>query len=519
MNRIFIILIALAALFGNALAQQTVKGVVFIDADKNGSFDVGEMGVPDVCISNGIDVTQTDATGRWALPVDDDTGIFVVKPSGYAVPVNNTQIPQYSYLHKPNGSPQLTVPGVPATGPLPESIDFPLYPADESGPFSALLFGDPQARGSKEVNFISRDVVQECIGTDAVFGISLGDMVADDPSLFKEISESIAQIGIPWYNIFGNHDHNRAAKEDEYKDETFERFFGPSTFAFEYGQSVFIGFKNIFYQPNGKYKSRFTMEQIAFVRNYLQSVPKEKLIVLMMHAPILRSENREEIYALIKDRPHTLSISGHTHQMAHVFIDENMGWPGKEPHHHFINATVSGSWWCGMYDELGIPHATMNDGAPNGYSIVTFDGNEYSIRFKAARKPADYQMNIYVLDDILQSQADTTKVLVNVFAGSERSKVEMQFGADGKWITMQQVFVRDPACLRMHQLAPYLDMEKDGVTLDMVFGWRMDFPSKSRHIWQGALPLNPPKGTHTITIRTTDTFGRRWTAHRIVRIR
>jgi hypothetical protein len=61
----------------------------------------------------------------------------------------------------------------------------------------------------KEVNYVSHDVVEECIGTTAVFGVTLGDIVADDPALFEEVSQSIAQIGIPWNYVFGNHDHNR----------------------------------------------------------------------------------------------------------------------------------------------------------------------------------------------------------------------------------------------------------------------------------------------------------------------
>ena len=518
MKKSYLRILIILVLFSNSFSQTTATGTVFLDENKNGIFDLDEKGLSNISVSNGLDVVKTDNGGKWSLSVGDDTGIFVIKPSGFSVPVNDAQIPQYFYLHKPNGSPTLDVPGVEPTGTLPQAIDFPLVPQNESEAISALFFGDPQARGLKEVNFIARDVVQECIGTDAKFGVSLGDIVADDPALFKEISESVAQIGIPWYNIFGNHDHNRAAKDDKYKDETFERFFGPSTFAFEYGQTVFIGFKNIYYQPDGKYKAHFTDEQIAFARNYLKFVHKNKLVVLMMHAPILYTNNRDKIYQLLKDYPYTLSISGHTHQMAHVFIDEKMDWLGDDQHHHFINATVSGSWWCGMYDEMGIPHATMNDGGPNGYSIITFDGNQYSIRFKAARRPVDYQMNIYVPDEIAQADVDTTKILINVFAGSERSKVEMKFGKNGEWTVLEQTIARDPACLKMHKLGPYLDLELDGKKLDEVLGWKMDFPSKSRHMWMGKLPSNPPKGAHTITVKTTDMFGQIWTDYRIIRI-
>ena len=38
-------------------------------------------------------------------------------------------------------------------------------------------------------------------------------------------------------------------------------------------------------------------------------------------------------------------------------------------------------------DERGIPHTTMRDGAPNGYSIITFDGAKATFDFKASRFP------------------------------------------------------------------------------------------------------------------------------------
>lgn len=511
-------LAALAVL--SASAGEMATGHAFLDTNGNGVRDTGERGVAGVCVSNGEHVVQTDGEGRWTLPVMPDTAIFAIKPSGYRLPVDGAQIPRHYYLHYPEGSPALEVPGIAPSGPLPASIDFALQKQPETGPFKGLFFGDTQARGLREVNFITHDVVEECIGTDALFGVSLGDIVADDPALFSEISESIAQIGIPWYNVFGNHDNNRAAAEHKYTDDTFERFFGPSTYAFEYGEVVFIPLNNIYFPPGEKgYTAAFTEQQLAFVKNYLAFVPKEKLVVLMMHVPIVRCEKRDEMLALLSDRPNTLSIAAHTHTQIHAFLDAESGWNGGGVHHHFINATVSGSWWCGSFDERGIPHATMNDGAPNGYSIITFDGNRYSIEFKAASRPADYQMNIYLADDVPEAAVADTEVLVNVFAGSEKSTVAMRVGESETWLPMEYTITIDPECLRMHEQSPYLDMESDGKKLDTVFGWKMDYPSKSRHMWKATLPAGLPTGTHTLTVRSTDMFGQVHTGRRIFRVR
>jgi C terminal of Calcineurin-like phosphoesterase/N terminal of Calcineurin-like phosphoesterase/Calcineurin-like phosphoesterase len=495
--------------------SQLASGYVFNDLNLNNIKDITEEGIPGICVSNGSDVIQTDSEGKWELKVTDDTGLFVIKPSNYSVPLSETMIPQYYYLHKPNGSPKLEKGGIKPTGKLPESIDFPLIFNKEAEKFSALFFGDTQASSPHEVNYINHDVVEELIGAEDKFGVVLGDIVGHDLDLFEGISQGISQIGIPWYYVFGNHDNNRDAMSNETRDETFEKYFGPSTYAFEYGQVVFIGFNTVHFDSLGKYKSRFSSKQIDFFENYINYVPEDKLIVLMMHIPIFRAENREQIFDVLKKRLHTFSVSGHVHDQINVFVDEKTGWKSDKPHHHLINATVCGSWWAGQIDETGIPHATMNDGAPNGYSIISFDGNQYSVKFKAARKPEDYQMNIYAPDKVAVTELDTTKVLVNVFGGSERSIVEMQVDEKGNWQNLVQTKVADPECVRMNKLNPIFKQKYNGIDIEEHLGWIMDKPHISYHIWEGHLPHNLSIGAHTIKVRTTDMYGQTWLDNRI----
>jgi hypothetical protein len=510
MFRLFASTLVALVLLTPAFAE-SASGFVFDDTNANGKREASEAGIPGICVSNGREVVQSDNAGAWSLPVKDDTILFVIKPSGWAVPVSTDQVPRFYYIHKPKGSPKLSVPGVAPTGPLPASIDFPLVRREEPDRFDVVYFGDPQARGLREVNFVVHDVVEELIGTHPAFGVTLGDIVADDVGLFDELTEAIAQIGVPWYNVFGNHDNNRDGVGDRYSDETFERAFGPTAYAFEYGQVVFITLDNIVMRPEGGYDRYVTADQYAFVRAYLDTVPREKLVVLQMHVPIPGCSDEERILELLADRPHAFSISGHAHEQMHFFLDEWNGWKGVTPtHHHLVNATVSGSWWCGNIDELGIPHATMNDGGPNGYSVVTFDGTDYRIRFKAARRPADYQMNIYLPSEMTALELEEAELLVNVFAGSERSRVEVRWDQEGPWMPLEQVRTIDPEILRMHNLNDARNEE--------VFGWKMDYPSKTSHMWRGSLPALEP-GTHTCTVRETDMFGEEHVDHRIVRVR
>ena len=505
----FGILLFVTFFSGNLFAQNnTVRGTVFVDSNKNGIFDAGEKGVENVCVTNGEKVVLTGENGSWQLETPANSTVFVIQPFGYRVPLNKYKIPQHYFPIQKRAE----------NSPL-QKINFPLIQQKEDTNFSVVFFGDPQARGIKEVNYVFHDVVEELIGTDAAFGVSLGDIVADDPELMDDISQGVAQIGIPWYNVFGNHDYDRHATTNEERDDTFERFFGPSTYAFEYGQVVFISLNNIYFNKEGKYYPHFTEKQLAFVNNYLQFVPENKLVVLMMHAPIVSCDNREKMYQIIQNRKHTFSISGHVHEQMNLFVNKEMGWGGNEPHHHLVNATVCGSWWCGLKDEQGIPHATMNDGAPNGYSIISFEGNQYSIRFKAARRPAGYQMNIYIPDEIAKNELDTIQVLVNVFAGSERSKVEMRVSQHDNWIVLDTVKTVDPACMEMYKQSAFLNKTVEGKPLDEVFGYAMDYPSICRHMWQGKLPGNLAQGTYTLTVKTTDMFHKTWTENRIFKVK
>ncbi len=497
-------------------ATTQATGIVYADANSNSKFDDGDRPLSDVRVSNGRDIVRTNADGKYELAVDNDDIIFVVKPKGYRTPLSEDNLPQFYYIHKPAGSPpDAKFKGVAPTGKLPASIDFPLYEQKEPEQFRAILFGDPQPRNQTEVDYIAHDVVEELVGSDASFGVTLGDIVFDDLDVFVPLNKTVALIGIPWYNVVGNHDINLDAKNDKENDETFESIYGPAYYSFDYGQVHFLVLDDIeWYHPTpggkGRYRGGLGDEQMTFIRNDLAIIPKEQLVVLLMHIPLVDVRDRTELYRLIEKRPFCVSVSGHTHHHEHRFITKEDGWKGPEPHHHIINVTVSGSWWSGVPDERGIPHTAMADGAPNGYSIISFDGTKYKLDFKAAGRSADYQMQIHAPEVITTDKLGETPIFVNVFNGSERSKVEMRVGRAGQWVAMQHTREVDP------QLKKVYDAEAK--VIGDPANWRkMSRPKASTHLWKSTLPA-ATVGTHLIEVRETDMNGRVTTSQRVVRI-
>ena len=212
-----------------ASAQQFAKGVVYEDSNKNGKKDRKERVLAQVGVSNGKEVVQTNSKGEYQLPVGEDNILFVIKPSGYMTPVDSNNLPQYYYIHNPKGAPDLKYKGVSATGPLPKSVDFPLYPVEEKDDYKILVFGDPQVYNMTQVDYLKRGVVAELKGVQGYeFGISLGDLVGNNPDLFNPYIEVMKEIGVPWYQVMGNHDVNYDVPNDQQSDYSFKAHFGPN---------------------------------------------------------------------------------------------------------------------------------------------------------------------------------------------------------------------------------------------------------------------------------------------------
>jgi hypothetical protein len=495
---------------------QMARGVVFIDANGNRQRDPDEKPLAGVKVSNGVDIVATDAEGKYALPVSDDAIVFVLKPRGYRTPLTKQNLPQFYYVHKPLGSPKTKFPGVAATGPLPASIDFPLTPQEEPDQFKAVLFGDTQPRDKREVEFITHDIIEPLIGTDAAFGVTLGDIVFDDLSVFEEMNQAVALIGIPWYNVIGNHDINYDARNRKQANETYERYFGPSYYSFDYGPTHFIVLDDIEWlyddgTKKGKYVGGIGPEQLAFVRRDLELIPADQMVVLMMHIPIIGVRDRHDLYRLIEQRPFCLSISGHTHHHEHRFLKQADGWMGPEPHHHIINVTACGSWWTGQPDERGIPHTMMADGAPNGHSILTFTGKKYTLDYVPAGRPRDYQMQIHLPETIPVGKLAETPLLVNIFNSSEKSTAEVRVG-DGPWTPLVLSPQPDPGFVATREREASILAERPKAFREL------PKPMLSPHLWSGPLPATLAEGTHAAEVRTTDMSGRTFTARRLFRV-
>jgi len=547
MNSTFPLVLLFTALLASAPALAvTARGTVFEDENGNGRLDAGEPGIADVRVSDGEDVVLSGGDGTYSLDIGEQAVIFITKPRGFATPVNGQQIPQFYYIHQPEGSPPgMRYPGVKPTGPLPERVNFPLIRRDEPSRFEALLFSDTQPQTAAEVDYIRDDVIPELIGSDAVFGMTMGDVLFDDLSLFPRYNAVIARIGIPWYNVPGNHELNFEAADDRHSLETFKRYFGPPYYAFEYGDALFVVLDNIEYQGNGEadpgdvrgsggYIANFGRRQLAWLAQELEHVPEQRLIFLAMHAPLetymgeapgITTADRRELFRLLSGRPNLYAVAGHTHTTEHHYFDADDGFRGPGEFHHHVLATVSGSWWSGPFDPRGIPTTDQRDGTPNGYHVLAVDGTEATVRYQAAGYPQDHQLRIvfdvahhglgadglrdYRTGELFDGRfgvdyVPAAALLVNLFDGGPKSVVEFRID-DGPYRLMQRVNRADP-----YMLETFLRND------DTVKSWLQATPSS--HLWSADVPDDLGPGTYTVSVRATDEFGREHHGHRIMEI-
>ncbi|MGF1669599.1 MAG: calcineurin-like phosphoesterase C-terminal domain-containing protein [Balneolaceae bacterium] len=519
-SRLTILLIVFTCFNIPLQAQQFARGIVFEDRNGNGVQDSGEPGIAGVMVSNQIDVTVTDENGRYRLPLDGNGIVFATKPSGYNFPLNNLNIPQFYYVHRPDGSPDLEYDGVEPTGPLPESLNFGFQPSETKNEFTVITFGDPQPRNDRELSFYRDKIVSELAETRSEMVLVLGDIMYDNLALFERYNRLMATLDRPVFNVYGNHDMNFDADGNDYARETFHRHYGPSYYSFDVGDVHFIILDNIDYlgyndEGQPQYRGNINDRQINWLEQNLAHVDTGKRIVLSAHIPlftpgledldVVNTANRRELIRLLEPFDHVLFLSGHMHTNFHNFLGREFGRDNPTPIHQIISSAASGSWWGGPPDKQGIPAATQRDGTPNGYHFIHFKGITYSEIYKAAGHDPSYQMRIESPPAEIMYDNMIHKLLVNIFNGSEHNEVKYQIN-NSDWMEMKRLNLA---------VSPFFQNLR-AMYDDTFAGWIQ--PVQTTHIWQAGLGEVLKPGAHRITVWTRDMYGNEFTQSKIVEV-
>ena len=417
--------------------------MVYEDRNRNGKRDPLERGVAGVPVSNGKEVVVTDPEGNFRIPEEyyrSDMNIFVSKPACYDVPVDGNYVPQFSYIHKEFGSAkELVFGGLPATGPLPDLLEFGLWPGECKEEFKVAVSGDPQPYSNIEIGYVRDTLAKELADRRDIEAVIVeGDVMGDDMGLLPRFLNNLGAAKASQYLVVGNHDLDFDADSDADSSDTFRRIWGPNYYSFDIGKVHFVTLDNTYYpcmaeDPEGNaderwdfcdggktYNGRIPEIQLEWLENDLAHVPEDHLIVISYHIPTVSfidqyaykhsEDNARRLYEILgyrlrfdgtwrEGRP-ALALSGHTHTNEQLRPGELYeGW--TETSHNFrmpfpqiVAGAAAGSWWSGDLNDDLIPESYQRLGSPKGYYILSFDGNEYRDEFKASGKAKSRQMSL-----------------------------------------------------------------------------------------------------------------------------
>ncbi|HEY4559643.1 MAG TPA: metallophosphoesterase N-terminal domain-containing protein, partial [Lysobacter sp.] len=328
------ILVALClALAAGAVQAQAAacSGVVYEDRNRDGTRDANDRGLPGIHVSDGVSIATTDRDGRYRLPSGGERTRFVIKPAGFDV------------LRATNGLPAFWRRS--ADGACP---DFGLVRASKApAELDVLVFADTQTKSMTDVDYYARDIVEPLRRAGAgraQLGMTLGDIVDDDVSLYPAVTEVTARLGLPWLHVPGNHDVDAGVASDEEALSSFHRHFGPDTFAWEETQADFLMLDDVVSLPGQRpaYVGGLREDQFAFIEAYLATRDPKRLLVVGVHIPFFpvggesfRTADRERLFAMLAGVPRVLLLSAHGHVQRHRFHDAATGWHGDAPLHEY----------------------------------------------------------------------------------------------------------------------------------------------------------------------------------------
>jgi hypothetical protein len=341
-----------------------------------GRVSAGGKGVPRAVVSDGLSSTPTDAGGEFELASDRRARyLFVSLPSGYRIPEDEFGLARiYRPLELDSADEAVA--------------EFRLEASDSSAEdHRVLVFGDTQIRTTDEAGEL--DQAMKDVDRKAAFGVTCGDLVHDAMELFPRYRSAVAGLGLPFFQVVGNHDLD-PARGSVRGTATFETYFGPDHYSFNVGGVHYVVLDDVFWLGDG-YVGFLGEDQLSWLASDLAPVGPGSTVVVFAHVPFLSTAsertggkiakregevtNRDRLFEILsRFRAHL--VTAHTHESEHVIHDG--------VHEHVVS-TVCGAWWSGPI---------CWDGTPNGYHVYEVRSGELSWSFRPTGL-GDRQLRVY----------------------------------------------------------------------------------------------------------------------------
>ncbi|HEY0898180.1 MAG TPA: calcineurin-like phosphoesterase family protein [Sphingobacteriaceae bacterium] len=446
---------------GLVLTRNTTLASSLARPKIRGRVTAGGKRLANVVVSDGFSLTTTNSKGKYELPFNRAAKfVFISLPSGYAFPAENSIAKHYHVLKDGVGE-----------------YDFQLSPlTSDDSRHNFIVWADPQVKDENDVALMMsqsvpdvQKLVQE-LGPDAlIHGLGVGDLVWDVHPLFKSYNQAVGAMGIPFFQVVGNHDMDYDKGGDDVSDDTFEAHYGPTYYSFNRGKAHYVVLDDVRYLGKKReYDGYISQQQLNWLKLDLEQVPKDHLIILSVHIPVHNSvKNNADLYAILAPFKNVHIMSGHTH------YNRNVISKGIYEHNH---GTVCGAWWTGNI---------CTDGTPNGYGVYEVEGTELKWFYKGTGQEKNYQLSVHV-EELTNQQ----RMLANVWNYDPQWKVE--WWADDQYMgVLESVEGYDPVAVNK--------FKGDKLPVKRSFAE----PTRTNHLFMAH--FNP--GVKKVKVVATDRFG------------
>jgi len=474
-------------------------------------------GIPNVSVSDGIEVVRTDKDGVYQLKSKKyHKYVFVSVPSGYEPYAQGLLPIIHAQLEKSES--------------VAERVDFQLQKVSGQENHTMLVLGDihlaRRTNDQEQFKSFVKDMnafVSSVAGP--VYALTLGDMTWDKywkansygyKEYLNEDAKGLKNITV--YHTIGNHDHSMFAIGDYNTVAEYKKVMAPTYYSFNIGNVHYVVLDDVLCTNGGpdgthtekddkgnvgyarKYDAKIDDQQLEWLKKDLSYVSTATPLVVTMHIPLYNAsgsnkmENASDFAKILSPYSQVQLFTAHTHVIYNV---------DKSSSNHIFEhnaGSVCGTWWWTGKETPGI-HIGQ-DGSPGGYSVVKVNGTSFSWQYKGTGYEIDHQFRTYDRNKISITVPDfdtgiwgtsssANEVYINVWNYDPSWKVEVS--ENGTPLTVSKETVLDPLHLLSYTV-------RRGASANFV-------TTKNSHTFK----VKATSASSTLEIKVTDRFGNVYT--------
>ncbi|MCM6773256.1 PQQ-binding-like beta-propeller repeat protein [Nocardia sp. CDC159] len=287
-----------------AEASVEVRGTVFLDGNGNGVRDVGEIGLPNISVTDGAVWATTGMDGGYRLEVDpgrrETDLVQVVSPDGYTPVLREDSVPRFFRALKEGEARQ-------------DGVDFALVPdkhaADPRETWLMLSDSETDNRSDDSAaNTLAQwtgQVEAMARNRQATVAIATGDLTVTDYTAAERRQGSYdilrtgltkGRFGRPFYPVMGNHDAGGTGSTQGYAAsmEIYRRNLGPEWYSFDRNGRHIVVLEN-------NYDTAGLAPQLRWLREDLRRHAAKRQVLVFAHRSLFTKWGPGQAIAPIVD--------------------------------------------------------------------------------------------------------------------------------------------------------------------------------------------------------------------------